>query len=83
MNAAVSGGLLLYSDVGTVNQFTWFDRAGKRLGVVGEPGEYTYVRLSPDGRRVVTSRAKPGGRGSLAFGCGPWRCQPVHIDARV
>jgi len=62
MNAAVSGGLLLYSDVGTVNQFTWFDRAGKRLAVVGEPGEYSFFRLSPDGLRVVSIRAKPGGR---------------------
>jgi len=62
MNATVSGGLLLYNDTGTVNQFTWLDREGKRLGVVGEPGEYAYVRLSPDGLHVVSARAKPGGR---------------------
>jgi Tol biopolymer transport system component len=62
MNAAVSGGLLLYDGGGRVSQFTWFDRAGKRLGVVGEPGEYATVRLSPDGRRVVSARTKPGGR---------------------
>jgi Tol biopolymer transport system component len=63
MNAAVSGGLLLYSDGGgRVSQFTWFDRAGKRLGVVGEPGEYASVRLSPDGHRVVSALTKPGGR---------------------
>jgi len=62
MNAAVSGGLLLYSDVGTMSQFAWFNRAGRRLGVVGEPGEYMYVRVSPDGLRAVSIRAKPGGR---------------------
>jgi Tol biopolymer transport system component len=62
INAAVSGKLLLYSDARTMSQFTWFDRAGKRLGVVGEPGEYVYVRLSPDGRRVVFARARPGAR---------------------
>lgn len=62
MNAAVSGKLLLYGEGGSVSQFTWFDRAGKALGVAGEPGEYTYFRLSPDGRRVVANRFKPGGR---------------------
>jgi eukaryotic-like serine/threonine-protein kinase len=63
MNAAVSGKLLLYSEAGSMSQFTWFDRAGKRLGVVGEPGDFMYVRLSPDGRRAsVTVRSKPGGR---------------------
>ncbi len=62
INAAVSGNLLLYGDSGTVSQFTWFDRAGKRLGVVGEPGEYSSVRISPNGLRVVFAREKPGGR---------------------
>ncbi len=62
LNAAVSGELLLYGEGGSVSQFTWFDRAGKPLGVVGEPGEYLYFRLSPNGHRVVISRAKSGGR---------------------
>ncbi len=62
MNAAVSGKLLLYSEAGSVIQFTWFDREGKALGVAGEPGEYTTVRISPDGRRMVASRYKPSGR---------------------
>jgi eukaryotic-like serine/threonine-protein kinase len=44
-----------------VRQFTWFDRAGKRLRTVGEPGEYENFRLSPDGRRVAAARDKPGG----------------------
>ena len=44
MNVAVSaGGLLLYSASNTLSQFTWFDRTGKPLGMVGEPGEYTSV----------------------------------------
>jgi eukaryotic-like serine/threonine-protein kinase len=61
MNAAVSGKFLLYSHAGSVSQFTWFDRAGKRLGVVGEPGEYAPVRLSPNGRQVVSARRTPRG----------------------
>jgi predicted Ser/Thr protein kinase len=65
MNVAVSaGGLLLYSAVNTPSQFTWIDRAApekKPLEVIGEPGEYGAFRLSPDRRRVVTMRDRPGG----------------------
>jgi Tol biopolymer transport system component len=62
MNAAVSRNLLLYGGAGTESQFTWFDRAGKRLSVVGDSGEYQTFRLSPDGRRLLAARARPGGR---------------------
>lgn len=58
MNVTVSTtGLLLYSDSNASSQFTWFDRTGKPLGVVGELGDYSTFRLSPDGRRVAVSRA--------------------------
>jgi len=61
MNVAVSaGGLLLYSASSNLGQFTWFDRTGKPLGVVGEPGEYGSFRLSPNGRQIATSRDRPG-----------------------
>jgi len=61
MNAVVSaGGLLLYSSSNTLSQFTWFDRTGKRLGGVGEPGEYSTFRLSLDGRRIVAALDRPG-----------------------
>ena len=55
MNVAVSaGGLLLYSASNVFSQFTWLDRTGKPLAMVGEPGEYTSAfRLSPDGRSVA------------------------------
>jgi len=35
---------------------TWLDRTGKRLGSVGEPGEYYSPQLSPDERTLVVSR---------------------------
>jgi Tol biopolymer transport system component len=61
MNVAVSAvGLLLYSASNTLSQFTWLDRTGKPQGVVGEPGEYSTFRLSPDGRRVVAAQDRPG-----------------------
>jgi hypothetical protein len=62
MNAAVSSKLLLYGGAGRESRFTWFDRAGRPLGLVGDSGEYQTFRLSPDGRRLLAARARPGGR---------------------
>jgi Tol biopolymer transport system component len=63
MIAAISpSGEILYA-TNTSGQFTWFDRSGKRLDVVGEPGEYGAFRLSPEGRRIVAARATRGGSG--------------------
>jgi len=42
-------------------QFTWFDRSGKSLGTVGEPGPYLSFRLSPDAHRAAVTRASEGG----------------------
>ena len=61
MMAAVSfNGLLVYSSADTVSQLSWFNRAGKALGTVGEPGEYENFRLSTDGRRVAAARHNAG-----------------------
>jgi len=38
-------------------QLTWFDREGKILGTVGDPGVYRTLALSPDGKRVAFERA--------------------------
>ena len=38
---------------GGETELAWFDRAGKRLGRVGEPGVYWEPRLSRDGRRLA------------------------------
>ena len=59
--AASANGLLLYAASNAVSQLTWLDRSGKPLTVVGEPGDWQTFRLSPDGRRVAASRARPGG----------------------
>jgi Tol biopolymer transport system component len=42
-----------------LQQITVFDRQGKILNKVGEPGNYGQVNLSPDGARVVTMRNDP------------------------
>ncbi|MBI3666260.1 MAG: protein kinase [Acidobacteria bacterium] len=39
------------------NQMVWYDRAGKRLGSVGQPGPYFDVlKLSPDEKRLAVMR---------------------------
>ncbi len=58
--SASNNGLLLYSAPHTLKQFTWLDRRGKPLGIVGEPDEYNFIsRLSPDGRRIIVQRGTP------------------------
>jgi len=42
-----------------LRQIAVFDRRGKQLKVVGEPGFYRDASLSPDGKRVALSRIDP------------------------
>ena len=56
-------GVLAYADAHLIDvQPTWYDRRGKVLGTIGEPGEYGTVRLSPDDKRAALERtgAKAG-----------------------
>ena len=41
-----------------LSRLSWFDRKGKQLGNVGEPGEYSYTdfALSPDGTHLAAAR---------------------------
>jgi Tol biopolymer transport system component len=43
-------------------QMVWYDRAGKRLGTVGEPVGYGRPRISPNQKQLAVDRA---GRGTL------------------
>ncbi|SPF39811.1 Serine/threonine protein kinase [Candidatus Sulfopaludibacter sp. SbA4] len=51
--SASAGGVLVYTaaDSGTI--LTWFDRAGKRLGTIGEAAFQRRVRISPDQQLVM------------------------------
>jgi hypothetical protein len=61
MAVAVSNnGTLLYAPADR-QQLVWFDRAGKRLGTVGDPGLYFQnLRISPDGKQIATTRVEAG-----------------------
>ena len=44
-----------------VRELVWMDRTGKRLNVVGKPGEKIQVTLSPDEKTVAVSVGAPNG----------------------
>jgi len=53
-------GVLAYSTIEPLRtELTWFDRAGKKTGVVGTPGGYADLALSPDGKRLAVARDDP------------------------
>jgi Tol biopolymer transport system component len=49
--------ILAYQSLGAgKTQLVWFDRSDKRAGVVGVPGDYSDLSLSPDDKRLVFSQ---------------------------
>jgi hypothetical protein len=54
-----STGTLAYQPSDTGSQLLWFDRAGRQLGVLGDPAEYGDVELSPGRPARGRQRARP------------------------
>ena len=75
--AVSASGVLAYSSTYIHGrELVWFDRSGRRLGNVGEAGDYATPRLSPDGREVAVSM-REGARGDtdiwvFDFGRAAW-----------
>ncbi|HAF12696.1 MAG TPA: hypothetical protein DCK99_03150 [Blastocatellia bacterium] len=58
--SASDQGVLAYQSLGAgKTQLVWFDRADKKLGVVGAPGDYSDLSLSPDDKRLAFSQVDP------------------------
>lgn len=51
--------VLAYRQGVSMSQLTWFDRSGRRLGVVGTPGRYVNPSIAPDGTRIAVTRLAP------------------------
>jgi Tol biopolymer transport system component len=56
-----ANGTLVYQEEtsSSVSQLTWFDRGGRRLGTIGNPGDQANPRISPDGIRVAVDITDP------------------------
>jgi len=58
--AVSANNTLVWQTSGLENlQLTWFDRSGRRLDAVGEPGDYSAPALSPDEKSLAISRRDP------------------------
>jgi len=57
----VSANGVLVSQSGTAreSQPVWYDRTGRRLAAVGNPGRYQQIALSPDYKRLAVDRRLP------------------------
>ncbi len=56
--SAAANGTLVYINAAIANtQLTWFDRSGRQLGALGDPGRYdSPPQVSPDGSQVAIAR---------------------------
>jgi len=54
--AYVVGRVVPFTPPAQRTQLAWYDRGGRRLGPVGEPGVYRGIALSPDGHRAAVHR---------------------------
>ncbi len=54
-----ANGVLVLIEGNENRRLAWFDRAGKKLGTVGQAGAYSIPRLSPDDRRLAVGRGGP------------------------
>jgi Tol biopolymer transport system component len=57
--ATASGGAIAYHTQLDRERMVWIDRTGRETGNVGAPGVFISMRISPDGGRVLFSRAQP------------------------
>ena len=49
-------GVLVYSAGPPISRsLVWFDRSGKKLSTLGEPGELNVLHLAPDGKKVAVA----------------------------
>ncbi len=54
--SVAANGTLALLEGSAEQQFTWLDRAGKRIATVGQSGLWSSQRLSPDEQRLVVGR---------------------------
>ena len=58
-------GLMVYGEKSSLPQITWIGRDGKPLGALGPPGDFHFLSLSPDDKRVAVVAVDSGGTVSM------------------
>jgi Tol biopolymer transport system component/tRNA A-37 threonylcarbamoyl transferase component Bud32 len=58
--SAALTGAIAYQAGDTASQLTWYRRDGTEIGSIGEPGDFYFPRLSPDGTRVAADIMQAG-----------------------
>jgi Tol biopolymer transport system component len=59
-SVSANGVLAFQPQADASSRFAWFDRSGRMLEPIGEPGKYRHPTLSPDGRRLLYANVADG-----------------------
>ncbi len=66
LSASSTGTLTFAATRSATTQLMWFDRSGRRGDVLGQPGEWVHLALSPDEHTVAAERLDPrSGEGTI------------------
>jgi len=60
---SAAGPISFQSGLAPERTLRWFDREGNVLGTIGEPGKYSFLRMSPDDRFLASTLISPGSGG--------------------
>jgi Tol biopolymer transport system component len=58
-SVSANGRLVFLPPPRTEPELTWLDRRGRPVGIVGDPGVFPNLDLSPDGRQVAVAKLSP------------------------
>ena len=58
-SVSANGAIVFLQPPRTEPQLTWLDRTGRPVGIVGDPGMFANLDLSPDGKQVAVSKRTP------------------------
>ncbi len=61
-SASDNGALVFSASTAAASELVWVDRSGKKLGSLGDPGDYSNPALSPDEKKLAVGKVSSGAR---------------------